>query len=252
VKSCPRCAEVVDDEAVSCPRCGYQPGAAAAPPAPPVTAPHAARLAAWLLDGLPLLLVALGLVVPALARARLYLGPASLGDQGLRSLRDAGLSEPLRAVSLLVLPIGALLGAWMLKARPTLLGVAVGLAAAWSLFSRFVANVFVAQLGLGPVYGMLWSALYLLSLVTALVYWLVKDGLGERASLGKALCGLRVVRVLDGAPCTPGGSALRALVAWLLGLLPLAGALVEPIAVLVARDARRLGDRAAGTRVIRG
>lgn len=82
-----------------------------------------------------------------------------------------------------------------------------------------------------------------------LVYSFIKDGLGEGQSWGKKAMKIKVINVSDNSKCTKGTSALRALVSWLLSLIPIV-ALIEPIMVLVKSDGRRLADMAADTMVV--
>jgi uncharacterized RDD family membrane protein YckC len=85
----------------------------------------------------------------------------------------------------------------------------------------------------------------------ALVYSFTKDGRPGGQSIGKKMMGLMVVHLPSNQPCTPGQSALRYLVMFLLNLVPYVGWLIEPIVLLTAAGGRRLGDSAAGTQVIR-
>ena len=98
-------------------------------------------------------------------------------------------------------------------------------------------------------FGRFFGTMMLVILIGS-VYSFLKDGLPGGRSLGKRAVGLMVVRLRTNTPCTYGASAMRALVMFALGLIPLAGPFIEPIMVLVAEDGRRLGDRAAETQVV--
>ena len=81
-------------------------------------------------------------------------------------------------------------------------------------------------------------------------YGFTKDGRDAGQSVGKEMMDLMVVNTETNTPCTIGQSAIRALVLWLVGLIPVVGWLIEPIMVIADEDGRRLGDRAASTQVI--
>ena len=83
-----------------------------------------------------------------------------------------------------------------------------------------------------------------------LVYTFIKDGLGEGQSWGKKAMNIKVINVSDNSNCNKGTSALRALISWLINLVPFIGWLIEPIMVLATSDGRRLADKAAGTMVV--
>jgi uncharacterized RDD family membrane protein YckC len=87
--------------------------------------------------------------------------------------------------------------------------------------------------------------------IAAVAYGLVKDGLPVGQSLGKRATGLMVVHLDSNRPCSIGQSAVRTLVLLFSNVVPVLGWLVEPIFVIATADRRRLGDRAAGTQVIR-
>lgn len=86
--------------------------------------------------------------------------------------------------------------------------------------------------------------------IIPLVYTFIKDGLGEGQSLGKKAMDIKVINLSDKSNCTKGRSALRALISWLLNLVPFIGWLIEPIMVIATSDGRRLADKAAGTMVV--
>jgi uncharacterized RDD family membrane protein YckC len=101
------------------------------------------------------------------------------------------------------------------------------------------------------------------------LYLLLRDGIGaplaERRSLGKHLLDLRVVRT-DGEPMDiptslsrnvslaagPLVLVLPFLYVWVLGLvIPLVVVLIEVSRLFVDPEGRRLGDKLAGTRVVK-
>ncbi len=86
--------------------------------------------------------------------------------------------------------------------------------------------------------------------IIPLVYIFIKDGLGEGQSWGKKAMEIKVINVSDNSNCTKGTSALRALISWLINLIPFVGWLIEPIMVIATSDGRRLADKAAGTMVV--
>lgn len=91
--------------------------------------------------------------------------------------------------------------------------------------------------------------------VTATVYWLVRDGLDfdfmNHRSIGKMVMKLRPV-MLDGQPLDIAASIKRNWMFGALVLLPVALVfiIVELALVLTDAEGRRMGDRMAGTRVI--
>jgi uncharacterized RDD family membrane protein YckC len=88
-------------------------------------------------------------------------------------------------------------------------------------------------------------------LVGMLGYSYTKDGMQGGASLGKRYTGLMVVHLETGRPCSKAGSALRGLIWYACGSIPFVGFLIEPLFAFSNEEGRRLGDRAAGTQVIR-
>ena len=74
-----------------------------------------------------------------------------------------------------------------------------------------------------------------------LAYFLLKDGM-KGQSIGKRLCGIAVVHVGNETPCSWGASVVRNLIGF-FGIFDLV--------FLFGSDRRRLGDLAAGTRVIK-
>jgi len=88
------------------------------------------------------------------------------------------------------------------------------------------------------------------AILWAILYGFTKDGRKGGQSIGKELLDLMVVNITTNRPCTQGESALRQLDLCFLQMIPIVGWLVEPIVMLVSKDGRRLGDRAAKTQVI--
>jgi uncharacterized RDD family membrane protein YckC len=82
-------------------------------------------------------------------------------------------------------------------------------------------------------------------------YSWTKDARPNGQSIGKKMFGLMVVGVETDRPCTLGQSIGRGLVLSLLSGIPVLGWLIEPITVFVSDEGRRIGDRVAGTQVIR-
>lgn len=99
---------------------------------------------------------------------------------------------------------------------------------------------------LSTVYLLIAALFYL----TSLVYTFIKDGFNGQ-SIGKRIVGLAVINIYDNSRCSFGRSALRCLITILVGLIPIAGCLIEPIMVLASNDGRRLADKAADTQVVK-
>jgi len=81
-------------------------------------------------------------------------------------------------------------------------------------------------------------------------YGFTKDGREGGQSIGKEMMDLMVVNVETNKPCSMGESAMRAIIWFVLNIVPLVGFFIEPVMAIAAEDGRRLGDRAAGTQVI--
>ncbi len=82
-------------------------------------------------------------------------------------------------------------------------------------------------------------------------YSYTKDGARGGASIGKRHTGLMVVHLQTGRPCTKARSFVRAALWVATGNVPVIGVLIEPLLALCTADGRRIGDRIAGTQVIR-
>jgi uncharacterized RDD family membrane protein YckC len=101
-----------------------------------------------------------------------------------------------------------------------------------------------------------WLLVTILGAIWFFFYSLFRDGLGGGQSLGKRLCGLRVIDLRTGRPC----DATTAMKRNLLGLatvlitvlVPCTAPimLLEPVALLADAHGQRLGDRWAGTQVV--
>ena len=87
-------------------------------------------------------------------------------------------------------------------------------------------------------------------IVWGFYYVLVKDGWSYGQSIGKRKRGLMVVKLSTNTPCSRSASSVRTLTILLSKAIPVIGWAVEPLAVLLSKDGRRLGDRLAGTQVI--
>jgi uncharacterized RDD family membrane protein YckC len=117
-----------------------------------------------------------------------------------------------------------------------------------------VGPVFIAAFVLGSLPDvdaliLVRPVLVLACYVWAFYYGFAKDGWPAGQSFGKRRAGLMVVHLATGKPCSRGQSSIRTLILVATKALPLA-VLIEPIVVLLSRDGRRVGDRAAGTQVI--
>ncbi|HEX7288568.1 MAG TPA: RDD family protein [Candidatus Angelobacter sp.] len=117
-----------------------------------------------------------------------------------------------------------------------------------------VPAIVLSLVGLIPIVGIIFAGLLLAP------YWLLRDIAG--ASLGKMLLGMRIVGQ-DGQPATTGARVLRNLpliAAPLCMIIPLLGYFVTiPVALIVVlvegtlllSQGSRLGDKMAGTVVVR-
>lgn len=156
-------------------------------------------------------------------------------------------------------PLGRRLLAWLVDALIAALPLCLILV---PLFVGLVSMMLVRPAPLwlrnaGEGAAMLWGLCTLMSLGWLLVYSLMRDALGG-ASLGKRLCGLRVVSIETGAVSdlkaavmrnVPGAGAILAF--FFVPLLGQLAPLVEPVALLANSQRQRLGDRWAGTLVVR-
>lgn len=91
----------------------------------------------------------------------------------------------------------------------------------------------------------------LATLAWALYYSCTKDARPNGQSIGKKLFGLMVVSAETNKPCTLRQAVARGGLLVLLNGAPGLGLLIESAAALVSDTGLRLGDRLAGTQVIR-
>ncbi len=83
-----------------------------------------------------------------------------------------------------------------------------------------------------------------------IAYSLGRDVTGG-AGFGKRLFGIVVVSSATGTPAPAGATVLRQIVLYALNIIPVIGNLIEPVLVVVNKDGKRLGDKAAKTQVVR-
>ena len=83
----------------------------------------------------------------------------------------------------------------------------------------------------------------------SMIYIVFRDGLFSGQSIGKKVMGIRVVHT-DGRPISFVDSSFRNVLFLIPYLFPL-GLVIETVAVFRSPEQRRLGDRIAGTRVVR-
>ena len=89
------------------------------------------------------------------------------------------------------------------------------------------------------------------SVAWAIYYMCTRDARPNGQSIGKKIFGLMVVNVETDKPCTLAHAIGRGVSLMLLNAIPVIGWLIEPIAAVGSADGRRIGDRLAGTQVIR-
>jgi len=132
------------------------------------------------------------------------------------------------------------------------------------IFMRFIAHVIDLVIVVVPVFvgvvvfitlemndhQVVGRSIALAIFLAVLYYTFAKDGRPGGQSFGKRAAKLMVVNVSTNQPCTARESAIRSLLLLALGLVPVLGWFIEPIALLVDEHGRRLGDKAAGTQVI--
>ena len=161
--------------------------------------------------------------------------------------------------SLTPAPLGRRFVAWLVDALIAALPLGVMLVPLlWALMSVMLVRPAPPWLrNANEWVAMVWVLGLMMSLGWLMVYSLVRDGLGG-ASLGKRLVGLRVVNLKDRAPADLKAAVLRNLPGaagmMAFSFVPLVGLLapwVEPVMVLTNPQRQRLGDRWAGTLVVR-
>jgi len=91
---------------------------------------------------------------------------------------------------------------------------------------------------------LVWFLFLLVYLIITLLYFLLKDSLFNGRSLGKCLLKIKVLD-LSGKPCNKGKSIIRNL----MRIIPIVN-LIDLLFFFFAKDGRRLGDRAASTKVV--
>lgn len=222
---CPQCGVQIPDESSFCPMCGGtlsappapatipQESQTPAPPAPPVAPP-------------PPLLVAPQAPAPPVAAqpsaAPIPFAPAVAS--GTIAIPYA--KAPLGSRFLAVL-VDGLIATALLPAGVILVAASVN-----SEDTPVLGLILLAV-------GGLWQVAYMLG----------RDISG--AGWGKRLSGLVVVATNTGGIAHGGSTVLRQVVFYALNLIPVIGSLVEPVMVLVDKDGRRVGDKAAKTQVVR-
>jgi uncharacterized RDD family membrane protein YckC len=82
-----------------------------------------------------------------------------------------------------------------------------------------------------------------------MIYIVFRDGIFSGQSIGKKVMGIRVVHT-DGRPISFVDSSFRNVLFLVPYLLPL-GLVIETVALFRSPERQRLGDRIAGTRVVR-
>ncbi len=108
----------------------------------------------------------------------------------------------------------------------------------------FLIDFFIIDLAyyaLNAVIAEVPEALHYLLVIT---YLLIRDALLHGQSIGKYVVGLRVVD-MEGQPCNFSKSGLRNLIF----MIPVLSEIVEYIVMQRSSEAKRLGDRMAGTKV---
>ncbi len=100
------------------------------------------------------------------------------------------------------------------------------------------------------IYGRAGSGSYIMIFIFSvlfffipLIWFLIRDGLGNGQSIGKKMLGLMVVRIEDNRPCTKGNSVVRNLIGSVLSG-------IDETIVLFHGKGHRLGDMLMNTQVI--
>lgn len=89
-----------------------------------------------------------------------------------------------------------------------------------------------------------------LVIIPPLIYFLIKDSLGQGQSLGKRIVGIVVIDTENSTQCTIQKSIMRNFISLLLTIfVPFIGFLIEPIMIIVSRRGLRLGDLASKVQV---
>lgn len=113
------------------------------------------------------------------------------------------------------------------------------------------AAIFNFLFHLGTQSPMVRTFNYVATIAWAFYYTCTRDARPNGQSIGKEMFGLMVVNTETDRPCTLGQAIGRGLSLVFLNSIPFVGWLIEPIAATGSSDGRRIGDRLAGTQVIR-
>lgn len=144
-------------------------------------------------------------------------------------------------------PLGARIGAFFLDGVFSFLFAIPGLVLFFAILSSHMPSGHDDPDAFSDAFLII-LPLYFVAVLPSMVYGFCKDGLKGGASWGKRICGLRVVHLDTGRPCTFGRSCLRQIL-YLVNVYGIIS-IIEIIMVLSREDRRRLGDQIAGTMVI--
>ncbi len=233
---CPQCGTNVPDNARFCPKCGNSFAAAATPPPdqqPTVPSAPAPAVAPQAAPGAPQ--YAAQYVAPTVAMPPVAPPPYPPAALPYAAQPAPGPHAFTLFASYPAAGLGGRFGAYLLDAIVASLLIMPAAAMAGALFFRSAGNP-------STVAGSVALVLYALGGLWALVYYIVKDGL-KGASFGRRIAGETVVSLKTGGPATVGQSFMRNLILWLLGI-------IDAIVLLVDKEHRRLGDKAASTQVV--
>ena len=86
--------------------------------------------------------------------------------------------------------------------------------------------------------------------IASLVYFLLRDAIGQGQSIGKRIMNLQVLDEQSLSPCTKTQSLIRNGILIGMNVMYFMGMAIESIAILMTPEGRRLGDRASRTVVI--
>jgi uncharacterized RDD family membrane protein YckC len=246
---CPQCGTNVPDTARFCPKCGSS-FAAAAPPGPPPdqqpTVPAAPVPPQQPPYTAPQPYVTPTVAMPPMAPPPYQpaasmppvappAGPYAAQQPPYQPQAPAAASAYTLFASYPVAGLGGRLGAYVLDILVASLLYLPALAMTIVALARGGGEI-------SPVVAVIAPILYVLGGLWALLYYIIKDGL-KGASFGRRIVGETVVSLKTGAPATVGQSFLRNLI---LGLL----SWIDGIVLLVDKQHRRLGDKAASTQVV--
>lgn len=89
-----------------------------------------------------------------------------------------------------------------------------------------------------------------LVIIPPLIYFLIKDSLGQGQSLGKRIVGIMVIDIENNSRCTIQKSIMRNFISLLLSIfVPFIGFLIEPTMIIASSKGSRLGDLASKVQV---